>query len=71
MTYGDISAFEHQSKFEELALSHFERSDHLIQVPMKKRYFAPVKVQEYYSLNEEDLTAKNSCGTGLVAQPIH
>ena len=33
MTYGDISAFEHQSKFEELALSHFERSDHLIQVP--------------------------------------
>lgn len=58
MTYGDISAFEHQSKFEELALSHFERSDHLIQVPDEKRYFAPVKVQEYYSLNEEDLSAK-------------
>ena len=57
--YGDISAFEHQSKFEELALQHFERSDHLIHVPDEKRYFAPVKVQEFYPLNEEDLSEKN------------
>ncbi|HMW72531.1 MAG TPA: insulinase family protein, partial [Cellvibrionaceae bacterium] len=58
MTYGDISAFEHQSKFEELALQHFERSDHIIHVPDEKRYFAPVKVQEYYPLNEDDLSEK-------------
>ncbi|HEY6529377.1 MAG TPA: insulinase family protein [Cellvibrionaceae bacterium] len=58
MTYGDIPAVEHQAKFEELALSHFERSDHLIQVPDEKRYFAPVKVEEYYPLNEDDLSEK-------------
>jgi Zn-dependent M16 (insulinase) family peptidase len=58
MTYGDIPAVEHQAKFEELALCHFERSDHLIQVPDEKRYFAPVKVEEYYPLNEEDLSEK-------------
>jgi presequence protease len=58
MTYGDISAHEHQTKFEELALCRFERSDHLIQVQDEKRYFAPVKVQEYYPLNEEDLSEK-------------
>lgn len=58
MTYGDIPASEHQANFETLALNQFERSDHIIAVPDEKRYFAPVKVQEYYPLNEDDLSEK-------------
>jgi Zn-dependent M16 (insulinase) family peptidase len=53
MTYGDISAEQHQSSFETLALSRFEKLDINIEVPKEKRYLAPISVQESYAFNEE------------------
>ena len=53
MTYGDISAEQHQSSFEALALSKFEKHDINVQVPREKRYLAPIRVQESYAFNEE------------------
>jgi presequence protease len=59
MTYGDISAAEHQVIFETRALARFEALDHQIQVTGEKRYHAPVNVEEAYPLDEgEDATRK-------------
>ncbi|MBX2857644.1 MAG: insulinase family protein [Cellvibrionaceae bacterium] len=58
MTYGDIAAAEHQEKFENQALKEFTRLDHTISVADEKRYFAPVRVQESYACNEQDLDKK-------------
>jgi Zn-dependent M16 (insulinase) family peptidase len=58
MTYGDISAAEHQTKFEAQALSRFEYSDHTISVPDEKRLLAPLRVEESYALDEDDTQAK-------------
>lgn len=58
MTYGDIPAQEHQNRFEQLALSRFEKLDYTISVPDEKRHLAPVRVEEAYGLDEEDLHAK-------------
>jgi len=52
MTYGNIPAFEHQEKFETLALSKFEKLDEYIEVKPEKRYHAPVSVEEYYPIDE-------------------
>ncbi len=54
MTFGDIPADELQARFEAQALARFERLDHEISVPDEKRYFAPVRVEEYYALDDED-----------------
>ena len=53
MTYGDISAFEHHERFEDQALSRFEKLDVHIHVPEEKRYLAPMRVQESYAFDEE------------------
>lgn len=53
MTYGDIPAVEHQQRFEELALSRFEKLDVNIHVRDEKRYFAPIRVEESYPLEED------------------
>lgn len=58
MTYGDISAAEHQRKFETQALQRFERLDKTIFVADEKRYNAPIRVEEHYPLAEEDLAQK-------------
>jgi Zn-dependent M16 (insulinase) family peptidase len=56
MTYGDIPAAEHQEKFQEY-LSQFEKSNHRIEVDDEKRYYAPIRVEEFYGHNElEDKT---------------
>ncbi len=54
MTYGDISAEEHQEKFESQALSRFESLDKVISVPDEQRYHAPVRVEESYALTDEE-----------------
>lgn len=54
MTYGDISAAEHQEKFEQLALHRFQRLEEQIAVTDEQRYFSPVRVQESYPLSEEE-----------------
>jgi len=53
MTYGDISAYEHQDKFEELALSHFKFLDVDIRVEDEKRYLAPVRIEEHYASDSD------------------
>ena len=54
MTFGDISAFDHQEKFQEQALSHFEKLDINIEVKDEKRYLAPISVVESYASEESD-----------------
>lgn len=51
MTYGDIPASEHHSTFESY-LDQFEKNDHRIEVSDEKRYYAPVRAEEYYGHNE-------------------
>ncbi|HEY7774107.1 MAG TPA: insulinase family protein [Marinagarivorans sp.] len=58
MTFGDLPAAELQSKFDEQALKHFDKLDVKIEVANEKRYFAPVRVEEHYPLNEDDLSNK-------------
>ena len=49
MTFGDIPASEHQQKFEEQALSQFDKLDVKIAVKPEKRYLAPIVVEEAYA----------------------
>ncbi|GGB90950.1 peptidase M16 [Marinobacterium zhoushanense] len=58
MTFGDIDAQELQRRFEELALHKFQRSEHEIHVEDEKRYFAPLRVEEAYALDQEDLSGQ-------------
>ncbi|TVP54203.1 MAG: peptidase M16 [Halomonadaceae bacterium] len=55
-TFGDIPAYEHHEKFEQLALKRFEKTDIRLPVHDEKRYFAPVRVQEHYALEEGEKT---------------
>ena len=52
MTFGDISAREHQQTFEERALSRFEKLDNRIQVPAEQRRSAPLLVHELFAYDE-------------------
>ncbi|MEM9255043.1 MAG: insulinase family protein [Pseudomonadota bacterium] len=56
MTFGDITAAEHQAVFEERALQHFDRSDHHIQVQPEQRLDKPLRVSERYALDETEST---------------
>ena len=49
MTFGDIPACDHQARFEECALSRFEKLDVCIAVEPEKKYLSPVSVEEAYS----------------------
>ncbi|WP_277253694.1 insulinase family protein, partial [Neptunomonas phycophila] len=54
MTFGNIPVEELQTRFEEQALSRFEKLDVDISVPDEKRYFSPVRVEEAYALDDEN-----------------
>ncbi|WP_323844530.1 insulinase family protein [Microbulbifer magnicolonia] len=54
MTFGDIPAAEHQAAFEEKALHKFEPLHKVIAVGREDRYQAPLRVEEYYPLSDED-----------------
>ncbi len=54
MTFGNISAREHQNKIEDLALSHFEKLDINIAVGDEQRYQQPIKVTEFFPLENDD-----------------
>jgi len=54
MTYGNISAQEHQQRFEEKALCKFEPLDRTISVSDEVRLQAPVAVEERYVLEGEE-----------------
>lgn len=53
MTFGNIPAAEHHQKFEELALSEFDKLDINIEVKDEKRYLAPIRVEESYAAEDE------------------
>ncbi len=56
MTFGNLSVEELQQRFEDNALSRFERRDEVIAVDDEKRYFAPIRVEEAYALAKDDLS---------------
>ncbi|WP_040879476.1 insulinase family protein [Marinobacterium rhizophilum] len=58
MTFGNIPAQELQSRFDAQALAQFERLDSHIRVTDEKRLYAPIRVEEAYALDEEDLSGK-------------
>lgn len=58
MTFGNIPAHEQQKKFEEQALSRFDKLDHTISVPDEKRYLAPVNIETTYALDEPNTRGK-------------
>ena len=58
MTFGDIPASEHQSQFEKLALSGFEQLNYKIDIADESRYPAPVRVEERYYAEEENIERK-------------
>ncbi|MCG8669691.1 MAG: insulinase family protein [Pseudomonadales bacterium] len=49
ITYGDITAKEHQANFEEKALNRFEALDRTIEVSPEQRFTEPKKVEERYA----------------------
>jgi len=55
-TYGNIPAYEHHEKFEELALKRFDRLDIELPVHDEKRMFAPMRVEQGYAVNEGEGT---------------
>ncbi|NWN91570.1 peptidase M16 [Marinobacter adhaerens] len=56
-TYGNIPAREHHERFEELALSRFDQLDVELPVRDEKRMYAPVRVEQAYSVNEGEETS--------------
>ncbi|WP_261841057.1 insulinase family protein [Aliamphritea ceti] len=58
MTFGDIPVAELQERMETLALSRFEKLDTTISVDDEKRYHAPVRVEEAYALDQDDIENK-------------
>jgi Zn-dependent M16 (insulinase) family peptidase len=58
MTFGDIPVEELQQRFETQALASFDKLDEEIAVGDEKRYFSPVRVEEAYALDDENISAK-------------
>lgn len=55
-TYGNIPAYEHHEKFEELALKQFDKLDIELPVRDEKRMFAPMRVEQGYAVNDGEGT---------------
>jgi hypothetical protein len=54
ITFGDITAQEHQANFQDLALHRFERLNCHIAVTDEHRFSKPQHVEEHYAFNEPD-----------------
>ena len=54
MTFGDISAHEHQQYFEDLALSKFEKLNIKIEVGDEQRYSSPLRFEEPYAADNDE-----------------
>ncbi|SFX09169.1 insulinase family protein [Marinospirillum alkaliphilum] len=54
MTFGDVDVAALQQKVHDQALSRFVRSELELSVPDEKRYFAPLRVEEAYALEQPD-----------------
>ncbi len=58
MTFGDMDVKALQQRFEERALHRFEKLDEEISVADEKPYHSPVRIEEAYALDQDDLSAK-------------
>ena len=58
MTFGDIPASEHQARFEEFALTKFEPLETDISIPDESRLTSPVRVEERYFAEEDNIEHK-------------
>lgn len=54
MTFGDISAAQHQQTFEERALQQFAKLDKEISVPLETRYTEPQRRRSSYAVPKEE-----------------
>lgn len=52
MTYGDLPVHEHQARMQDRALHRFQRLDPHLRIRDERRYFAPLRVEESYALDE-------------------
>lgn len=57
MTYGNLSPLELQTAFELQALNQFQQGETLHSIP-EQRLSAPVKVEDVYAVDDEDLSKK-------------
>ncbi|MFT4875081.1 insulinase family protein, partial [Congregibacter sp.] len=60
MTFGDISASEHQAVFHEQALRHFPRLDKRVVVNPEQRYTKPLSVTESYAFDEDGSSERHT-----------
>ena len=58
MTFGDIPASEHQARFEELGLADFQSGEADITIADESRLPAPVRVEERYFAEDDDIERK-------------
>ncbi|MBI5451728.1 MAG: insulinase family protein [Gammaproteobacteria bacterium] len=54
MTFGDIPVHEHHLRFENLALSRFDKLDRVISVPDEQRLAAPLQIEDRYAVDPAD-----------------
>jgi len=54
MTFGNIPAVEHQARFDDKALQHFERLDKVIEVADEQRYSEPKNFEARYPLDKAE-----------------
>ncbi len=54
MTYGDRPAAEHQQKFQQHALQHFQKLELNLRIPDEKRYQSPQHVTSYYPVDKRE-----------------
>ncbi|TGN42003.1 peptidase M16 [Marinobacter confluentis] len=59
-TYGNIPAYEHHERFEELALKRFDRLEIDLPVHDEKRMFSPVRVEQGYAISDQEETANKT-----------
>lgn len=60
LTYGDITAAEHQRKFQDLALTQFDHLDCHIAVADEQRYAEPQYFSETYALDKDETTERKT-----------
>lgn len=58
MTFGNMPVQELQQRFEERALAKFDKLDVEITVSEEKPYHAPVRVEEAYAYEQDDISGK-------------
>lgn len=60
MTYGDITAAEHQARFQEQVLARFRDNPGASSIPDERRHPAPFAIEEVYALDGETDTSEKS-----------